>query len=132
RPYVEAAVAAYLGRPVLIVTSRPDRAVDVVEAIGAYLPPDWVALFHWQTADALPYEVLPRDPVVAAPRLNILHRLVTADADGICPVVVAAAGGLMRPVMPADELRIHTTVLRVGDRFHEREQLSAWISWGYT
>ena len=131
RPYVEAAIAAYLGRPALVITSRPDRAQDVVEAIGAYLPADAVALFHWQTADALPYEVLPRDPVTAAPRLNILHRLLTAAEDNVCPVVVAAAGGLMRPVMPPDELRAHTVVLRVGDRFNERERLSAWIAWGY-
>src|SRR5947209_19109361 len=113
RPYVEAAVAAYLGRPVLIVTSRPDRATEVAEAVRAYLPPDAVALFHWQTPDALPYEVLPRDPATAAPRLDILHRLATAREGRVCPVVVASAGGLMRPVMPVAELRAHTTMLRV-------------------
>ncbi|MHB8644785.1 MAG: transcription-repair coupling factor [Thermomicrobiales bacterium] len=132
RPYVEAAVATYLGRPVLIITSRPDRAQEVIEAIGAYLPPDAVTLHHWQTPDALPYEVLPRDPVTAAPRLNILHRLATARDAGRCPVVVTAAGGLMRPVMPVEELRKHTTHLRVGTRFNERERLSEWIAWGYT
>ncbi|MGI8855028.1 MAG: transcription-repair coupling factor, partial [Thermomicrobiales bacterium] len=132
RPFVEAAVAAYLGRPVLIVTSRPDRAHEVVEAVRAYLPPASVALFHWQTPDALPYEVLPRDPAVSAPRLDILHRLARAHDDGVCPVVVTAAGGLMRPVMSAAELRAHTTILRVGDRFNERERLAEWIGWGYT
>ncbi|MCA1725576.1 MAG: hypothetical protein LC748_15260, partial [Thermomicrobia bacterium] len=132
RPYVEAAIAVSLGRPVLIVTSRPDRAQDLIEAIGAYLPPDAVALSQWQTPDALPYEVLPRDPATAAPRLNILHRLATADEEGICPVVVTAAGGLMRPVMPVAELRQHTTQLRVGTRFNERERLREWIAWGYT
>jgi len=132
RPFVEAAVAAYLGRPVLIVTSRPDRAQDMMEAIGAWLPPDVVALYQWQTPDALPYEVLPRDPATAAPRLNILHRLATAREDGVCPIIVTAAGGLMRPVMPIAELRSHTTRLRVGSRFNERERLSEWIAWGYT
>jgi transcription-repair coupling factor (superfamily II helicase) len=132
RPYVEAAVVASLGQPVLIVTSRPDRAQELIEAIGAYLPPAAVALCLWQTPDALPYEVLPRDPATAAPRLNILHRLATAREDGACPVVVSAAGGLMRPVMPIEELRQHTTRLRVGTRFNERERLAEWIAWGYT
>ncbi|MDQ6601540.1 MAG: DEAD/DEAH box helicase, partial [Chloroflexota bacterium] len=132
RPYVEAAVAAYIGRPVLLVTSRPDRAQEIVEAIGAYLPPDTIALHQWQTPDALPYEVLPRDPATAAPRLNILHRLATARDEGVCPLVVASAGGLMRPVMPVEELRRHTTLLRVGGRFNERERLAEWIAWGYT
>ena len=132
RPFVQAAVAAYLAKPMLIIASRPDRAQDLMEAIGAYLPPESVSLFLWQTADALPYETLPRDPITAAPRLNILHRLVTATDAGICPVIVASAGGLMRPVMPAAELRTHTTILRVGDRFNERERLTQWISWGYS
>jgi len=132
RPYVEAAVAAYLGRPVLLVASRPDRAQEIAEAIGAYLPPETVALYQWQTPDALPYEVLPRDPATAAPRLNILHRLATARDEGVCPVVIASAGGLMRPVMPVEELRRHTTHLRVGTRFNERERLAEWIAWGYT
>ena len=38
----------------------------------------------------------------------------------------------MRPVMPVAELRAHTTILRVGDRFNERERLAEWIAWGYT
>jgi transcription-repair coupling factor (superfamily II helicase) len=132
RPFVEAAIAAVRGRPTLVVTSRPDRAEEGAEAIGSFLPPDTASLFLWQTPDALPYETLPRDPITAAPRLNILHRLATAADAGICPLVVAAAGGLMRPVMPLAELRAHTTLLKPGDRFNERQRLSEWISWGYT
>jgi transcription-repair coupling factor (superfamily II helicase) len=132
RPFVQAAVAALRGKPTLVVTSRPDRAEEVAEAIGSFLPPERAALFLWQTPDALPYETLPRDPVTAAPRLHILHRLATAAETGLCPLVVAAAGGLMRPVMPLAEFRAHTTMLKPGDRFNERQRLSEWLSWGYT
>ena len=70
RPFVEAAVAAYLGRPVLIVTSRPDRAQEIARRCAPICRRMSVALFHWQTPDALPYEVLPRDPATSAPRLE--------------------------------------------------------------
>ena len=132
RPFVQAAVAAMRGTPVLVVTSRPDRAEEVAEALRAFLPPGSAEVLLWRTPDALPYEVLPRDPALAAPRLNILHRLASAAESGVCPLVVAAAGGLMRPVMPLAALRAHTTFLKVGDRFNERQRLAEWIGWGYT
>src|SRR5947209_16559120 len=62
RPFVEAAAAAARGKPTLVITSRPDRAEEITEAIGAFLPPDTASLFLWRTPDALPYETLPRDP----------------------------------------------------------------------
>lgn len=131
RPYIEAAVASLVGRPVLVVTSRPDRAEEVAEAIAAYLPPGVPRPLLWHAPDSLPYEVLPRDPVTAAPRLQILHLLAEAHAGGAAPIIVAAAMGLMRPVMPTEEMRRHTTLLKPGMRFNERARLTEWLSWGY-
>jgi len=131
RPYLEAALAVARGTAVLVVTSRPDRAREVADAIAAYLPPDAPPPLLWRAPDALPYEVLQRDPATAAPRLATLHQLATASERKNAPVVVAAVGGLMRPVIAADELRAHTTVLAPGTRVNERELLMQWISWGY-
>jgi len=131
RPYVMAAVAAARGTAVLIVTSRPDRAQEVAETLAAYLPPDAAPPLLWQAPEALPYEVLARDAATAAPRLGILHQLATATERGDAPIIVAAAGGLMRPVMPADELRSHTDTLQPGSRLNERAALTRWLSWGY-
>ncbi len=134
RPYIEAAIATLTGRTTLVICSRPERASEVADAIAAYLPPDAPRPLLWLAPDALPYEVLPRDAVTAAPRLNILHLLTQAHNPkrNLAPLVVTAANGIMRPVMPIDELRLHTTVLRVGGRFNERARLTEWIGWGYT
>ena len=131
RPYVQAAIAAARGTATLIVTSRPDRAQEVAETITAYLPPHLPPPLLWQAPEALPYEVLARDAATAAPRLAILHRLATAAANGDAPIIVAAAGGLMRPVMPADDLRAHTDMLQPGSRLNERAALARWLAWGY-
>jgi len=131
RPYLQAALAVARGTTVLVVTSRPDRAQEVADAIAAYLPPNTPPPLLWRAPDALPYEVLERDPVTAAPRLAILHRLATVAERNDAPVVVAAAGGLMRPTMRAADLRAHTTLLVPGSQVNERQLLTQWLGWGY-
>ncbi|MGC8826971.1 MAG: hypothetical protein ACP5TV_08215, partial [Anaerolineae bacterium] len=54
RPYLVAALAQHLRRPILVVTGRPQRAVQLHTHLRQWLPASEVHLFS--AADPLPYE----------------------------------------------------------------------------
>jgi transcription-repair coupling factor (superfamily II helicase) len=86
----KAAVVATLastGRPVLVVSPRPDRAAALAEEVASWLgDPDRVYLFPER--ESLPYERLAPDPLVLRDRLRTLYAL--SEARG--PLVVVASG----------------------------------------
>jgi transcription-repair coupling factor (superfamily II helicase) len=128
RPAVIAELAAARSTPTLLVTARSDRAQSLAAALREFLPPSCVEL--WATPEALPYEQMPVDLMVATQRVALLDRLAGTKAD-TPPVVVTSARGLMHLVMPRDDLAAHTRTLRVGERL-DVDGLMRWAtSLGY-
>ena len=86
--------------PIVVVTATTREAEDLATALGAFLPPDGIAVFpSWET---LPHERLsPRSDTVGR-RLAVLRRVAHPDladsAYGPLSVVVAPVRALLQPV----------------------------------
>ncbi len=91
--------------PLLVVTPRSSDAEELVDAMGAYLGEDRVALFpSWET---LPHERLSPQPATVGARLHVLDRLVAAAAGEVAPTdpealvaVVAPVRAVLQPMDP--------------------------------
>jgi transcription-repair coupling factor (superfamily II helicase) len=128
RPIVAAAVAARHKGPVLILTSRRDRADALASAISEYLPKD-ISLARWAAPDAHPYEQLPIDTDASIERVQILDRLITGPEAP--SVIVAPVHALIQLLMSPDEFREHTLELRLGRRVDIQKLVSWATSVGY-
>ena len=97
RPYLLAAVARHLNRPVLAITARAEEAESIARDVHAFLGHDG--------ADVFPgWEVLPGEPVspsveTMGRRLQVLHKLRQRRAF----VVVTSAQGATQLVAPIRE-----------------------------
>lgn len=109
RPALVALLAEELKRPLLVVTSRADRADLFCAALNEFLPEGRTAIL-WHGPEALPYEQLPFDLQASSDRVATLATL----RDGIdpAPIVVTPAHGLMHFVTPPDELEKYTLELK--------------------
>ncbi|MBY5161929.1 transcription-repair coupling factor [Salsipaludibacter albus] len=85
--------------PLLVVTPRTSDAEELVDAMGAYLGEDVVALFpSWET---LPHERLSPQPATVGARLHVLDRLVAA-ADGSARPLAAVVAPIRAVLQPMD------------------------------
>jgi len=136
RPFVVAALARNLGRPMLYVTARLDRAQMVHEALRAYLGDD-SALLRFPEPAALFYERAPWASEVVAERLNVLSTLAThhrASAIGHPPsalVVVASVRALMFRTLPPRNMTLGTRTLKQGQALDLEKMLELWTGLGY-
>ena len=115
RPALIAAIVDDATRPVLVVTSRADRADTLCTAINEFLPPDRQAAL-WIGPEALPYEQLPFDLASSADRVALLGTLKSVGDRP--PVIVASAHGLMHLVVPPDEFEKYTISVKTGARLN--------------
>ncbi len=82
--------------PLLVVTPRTSDAEELVDAMGAYLGEDRVALFpSWET---LPHERLSPQPATVGARLHVLDRLVAATTGEVDPTHERALVAIVAPV----------------------------------
>ncbi|CAN5590544.1 transcription-repair coupling factor [soil metagenome] len=128
RPTAIAAISVAAARPVLIVTSRADRADLLCTAINEFLPATRQARL-WIGPEALPYEQLPFDLASSADRVSLLGTLI--DPAQRSPIVVTSAHGLMHLVTPPDELVKYTIKLRSGSRLSIETLLSFAVKIGF-
>ena len=135
RPFVVAALARALKRPVLIVTARVDRAYNVAEQLPAWVPDTPVLRFA--EPGPLFYERAPWGERARLGRLQVLARLTppvgpAASADSQPPpVVVTSALALMVKTAPAREFRAGSRVLRAGQQADPEKLIRAWLALGY-
>jgi transcription-repair coupling factor (superfamily II helicase) len=108
RPALIALLSGRLSRPMLVLTSRADRADLLAAAINEFLPQDRRATL-WSAPDALPYEQLPFDLQASSDRVTALATLL--DAQDRAPMVVTPAHGLMHLVTPREELEKYSISL---------------------
>ncbi|MCC6703455.1 MAG: hypothetical protein IT334_01175, partial [Thermomicrobiales bacterium] len=113
RPALVALLSAQLDRPILVLTSRADRADLLAAAINEFLPAERSATL-WNAPEALPFEQLPFDLQASSERVNTLATLLDGGAQP--PVVVTPAHGLMHLVTAPDELRKYSFIFAPGSR----------------
>jgi len=124
RPVAVAAVAARHQGPLLVITSRRDRADALASALSEYLP-QAISLSRWAAPDAHPYEQLPIDSDASIQRVQILSQLVS-DPGEPC-VIVAPVQALVQILMLPEDFRKHTLELRTGRRL-DIPKLVAWAT----
>ncbi len=135
RPFVVAALARDLTRPVLIVTGRVDRAYNVAEQLPAWVPD--APVLRFAEPGPLFYERAPWGERSRLARLHVLARLAppagpnTPVSDGPPPIVVTSALALMYKTAPAREFRAGSRVLRVGQEADPEKLLHNWLGLGY-
>jgi transcription-repair coupling factor (superfamily II helicase) len=127
RPYVVAALAEDLRRPILYVVRDDEQVGRTTEALTALLGKG-VAVLPYIESDALSYERLIPDAQGIKSRMNALAAL-QRDEGGL--VVVCSARALTQPVMPPETFAAATRELRAGERMEPRDLLTTLIGLGY-
>jgi len=132
RPYLLAGLRSDLVLPLMIVTSRRDRAREVYEQLKIWSPsPEGLILFP--EPDVLSYERIPWDRVIARDRLATLTSLATAGPpeNGQPLVVIASVRALLQKTIPRDRFVENLTTLRGGQRMSRRALLKRLRGLGY-
>ncbi|MCD4685630.1 MAG: hypothetical protein K8S97_06820, partial [Anaerolineae bacterium] len=134
RPYIIAALAHDLDRPIMILTGRGDRAHDLAEQLPVWLSGQRIQRFAEPTA--MFFERAPWTTTTIQSRLNTLATLVKPigtrqESDAPPPVIVSSAHALMQKTMPVREFRAGSRALRVGGRTELEKLLRTWLQFGY-
>ncbi|MGA7732373.1 MAG: hypothetical protein WCD37_14020, partial [Chloroflexia bacterium] len=151
RPYLLSALHADVtgqqGRPMIVVTPRPDRARQLYEGLLAYSPPN-TPIYLFPAPDLLPYERIAPDPTIVGERLRVLASLGTRGSGlGISvphsnttnpqsltpspPIIVTSVLALMQPAMAPDDLGYAVRTLKRGEQVDLRELLGHLVDLGY-
>ncbi|MBI5931475.1 MAG: transcription-repair coupling factor [Chloroflexi bacterium] len=136
RPYVVAALARELARPVLVVTARVERAYDIAEQLPAWLPD--TRILRFQEPTAMFYERAPWTEVVMRARLQTLAALAPPIVPGNKtpsetqpPILVTSAYALMQVTVPVRDFRAASRQFRVGQRIDIDQLIKQWVGVGY-
>lgn len=109
RALVVSALAEDLDRPLLVLTDSVERARQLAEEIGCWLP-ERTALFP--APEALPFEKVPWSPATVGGRLRVLVSLLGATRERV--VVVSSVQALLTPLPHPSALRDRMRTLRPG------------------
>lgn len=123
RPAVIAAIASQIDRPMLVVSSRGDRA-DVLSSALAEFMGSARSIVHWPAPAALPYERLPRDGDQSA---DYVAALLQLSAEPLHSIAVTSATSLTHAVMSPTDLQSHLRSFRTGDLVRQAD-LFAWAA----
>ena len=131
RPYVVAALATDLQRPILLVVGRPEQVNGIADQLRQWLPsPERV--LRLAEPEALPYERIPWAAETVRERLSALSALVRwAEGDEAPPIVVASARALIQRTMPRREFSLSVRTIRIGQRLSLSQVLATWVGLGY-
>src|SRR5215813_11418491 len=134
RPYVVAALARDLNRPLVVVTALVERAYNVAEQLIAWLPDTPVLRFA--EPSALFYERSPWAATTIRARLDVLSTLCppvgAPGTAGNPPIIVTSALALMQRTLPVREFRAGSRVFKVGGQADPDKLLRLWLGIGYT
>jgi len=127
-PATMAALTRALGAPILLVTAYPDRALQFVEELPAWVGPRQEA-FIFPALDALPYDRTAPESSLLRQRLAALQSLGHRNATP--PVVVAPARALLQPLIDPERFQGLAATYRLGQRFSLARELAKWAGSGY-
>ena len=123
RPVIIAAIAAQVDRPIIVVSSRGDRADVLSSAVAEFMDGNR-SVVHWPAPAALPYERLPRDSDQSADYVAALQQMATNPGQMIAFV---SAASITHAVMTPDDLTTQTRAVRSGQIVRQAE-LVAWAA----
>ncbi len=130
RPYLAAALATHLHRPLLYVTGTTSRAREVADLVRIWLG-DSDRVFLFADPEALPYERLAWSRDTRRERLAALAALTRRSGLSSSPLVIASARALMWKTLPPREMRLAVRTLRVGDVIPMHDLVALLLSLGY-
>jgi transcription-repair coupling factor (superfamily II helicase) len=132
RPPILAGVANRLGRPIVVLTARPERALVLRDEIGAWDPGVEPLIFSEPTP--VFYEQSPWGPRTVRERITALAGLTAASSGSRRDrplVVIASARALITPTLPPENFRAAVRTFRTGDSASPEKIVRAWIALGY-
>ena len=132
RPYLLAALRNNLNVPMLIITSRRDRARHIHEQLNMWsISADGLLLFP--EPDVLSFERIPWDRGIARERLATLASLAAAGPTehGEPFAVIASVRALLQKTIPRDLFAANLTPLRTGQKLSRRQLLERLRRLGY-
>jgi transcription-repair coupling factor (superfamily II helicase) len=132
RPYLLAGLRSSLRLPMLIVTSRRDRARQIHEQLSIWsISSNGLLLFP--EPDVLSFERIPWDTGIARDRLATLASLVAAEPTEYSEpfAVIASVRALLQKTIPGDLFAQNLTPLRTGQKLSTRQLLERLRGLGY-
>jgi len=127
KPYLLAYLYRHLNLPMLVITSRAERAKQLYDEI-----PVWCgsidSTYLFPEPDALPYERIPSDTYTVKQCLRVLSGLSDSEKN---PLVIASAHSVLRKTTPAAAFSSSRHVLRKGMKINLERMLAGWIELGY-
>jgi transcription-repair coupling factor (superfamily II helicase) len=130
RPFLLAALAADWNGAILYLTARGKRTYNVAEQLPVWLN-DETRIYRFAEPTPMFYDRLPWDSTVIRERLQTLNALLSAEATGAKPIVIAPARALMQRTMPVNQFRKRTQTLTVGQRYQIDALIHEWVALGY-
>ena len=127
-PFLLATLWRDLGRPMLVVTPRPEDARKLHDQLFVWGGEDG-GILHFPETEALPFERLTSDLDTTYGRIRALSEL--AGGAGQAPLVVASAAAIAQKTIRRESFLSNTRTLRVGDRIELNELLETWSRLGY-
>jgi transcription-repair coupling factor (superfamily II helicase) len=123
-----AAIVQRQEQPVLIVSSREDRAIELYSTVQEFLP-DSIEIELWPAPEGVPYDRLPRDAGVSGSRVSILAGIAASPPEPV--VVFTSVSGLAHYVFQPETLSDRILSLSTGQRIDERSLLQWATGTGY-
>lgn len=123
RPAIIAAVASQVGRPILVLSSRGDRAEVLASSVAEFAGASRTVV-HWPSSAALPYERLPRDSDQSADYISALKEI--RDSPGRIVTFVSAAS-VSHAVMTDEDFATHARTVSAGETVRQLD-IFAWAT----
>ncbi|MDQ4076819.1 MAG: transcription-repair coupling factor, partial [Chloroflexota bacterium] len=127
RPYVVAALVRELNRPLLVLTARPEVALQMLEQTRVFTE-EPERLWNFPDPGALPYERAPWSSDRVQRRLTVLTELTRENA---APVVITSARAVLHPTLPYELFKQNQRQYAVGNTISLRFLLASWYAMGY-
>jgi transcription-repair coupling factor (superfamily II helicase) len=128
RPYLLAALAGDLRKPLVVVTGKVETAGALVDALRAHGQRSGRVL-RFPEPPVLLYERAPWPREVVCDRLAALATLANPPASP--PIVVASVRALLQRTLPPRSFRANLRTLKKGQNIGVGKTLLAWIAMGY-
>ena len=126
-------------RPILVISARPDRALTLVEEIGAWS--NDLRVLQFNEPNPVFYEPAAWGARITRARIAVLSALASLaspfltnpnSAQAFPLVIITSARALMTRTLPRREFLIQTRTLKVGQTVRLEKLIEAWVEIGYS
>lgn len=138
RPFVVAGLSQHTQKPIMLITARPERALEMYSQIRQWIPS--ANVYHFAEPDSLPYEKVPWSAETTLQRLNALAALAPYFASPLArkhavqseaPIIITSSRSFLELTIPRREFTMGLRTLRVGQTINLAKLLENWVAVGY-